>query len=78
MTVSVSVRTQLSVYTRCQDPDNTEEEASLVMEGVGLQHGIHGTAEIRSGRREDLFSAEVSIIHRDCKVHSADESACYR
>ena len=34
----------------------------------GLQHGIHGTAEIRSGNREDLFSAEVLIIHRACKV----------
>ena len=34
----------------------------------GLQHGIHGTAEIRSGNREDLFAAEVLIIHRACKV----------
>ena len=37
-------------------------EPSLAMEEVGLQHGIHGTAEIVSGNREDLFSAEVVLI----------------
>ena len=46
------------------------------MEGTGLQHGIHGTAVIRSGNREDLFSAQVLIIHQVIK-YTAAESACH-
>ena len=44
-----------------QEVSSEDQELSLAMEG--LKHGIHGTAEIRSGNREDLFSAEVLIIH---------------
>ena len=76
VTVSVSVQAQgghtpvFTLTVRIQITGDQEvsedQELSLVMEG--LQHGIHGTAEIRSGNREDLFAAEVLIIHRACKV----------
>lgn len=55
------------MFTLATTQITRDQELSLAMEG--LQHGIHGTAEIRSGNREDLFSSEVLIFnHRARKV----------
>ena len=37
-----------------------------------LTHGVHGTAEIISGNREALFTAEVSCVGKDTLHHVPD------